>query len=128
MSFSFNEMLNQPMLNFERLTFEEAQELINGPSVPNGRFDAHIEEYNEAQSFLVDIYDDNNKGTDNINSSEEYRPWDGPYDGDPSDLDYTTIDYCDICDRKDRQVGTMHHARGATGRVCPVMFIGDCCK
>lgn len=44
----------------------------------------------------------------------------------PSDLDYRKVDICDYC--KTNGPGWMYHAAGATGRVCAVLFIGDCCK
>jgi hypothetical protein len=55
----------------------------------------------------------------------DQRPWDGPYDGKPSELNYRTLDRCDTCEK--RKLGTMYHARGATGRVCPVLFLCDIC-
>jgi hypothetical protein len=62
----------------------------------------------------------------------DQRPYDGPYEGDPSDLDYRTVDFCDDCgdlsNLKSKTTGKMFHSRGATGRVCPVLFIGDCCS
>lgn len=60
---------------------------------------------------------------------------DGPHEGDPSDLDYETTDYCDQCsglnhsNLKPKKLGVMFHARGATGRVCPVLFLcHECLK
>ncbi len=64
----------------------------------------------------------------------EQRPWDGPFNGEPSELDYETEDHCDLCNDlhrtnfKPKVLGTMIHARGATGRVCPVMFICHPCR
>ena len=43
----------------------------------------------------------------------------------PSDLDYRTTDKCDGCN--ERKPGKMMHASGATGRVCPVLFLCDEC-
>lgn len=62
----------------------------------------------------------------------DQRPWDGPYEGDPADLNYETSDHCDSCNSnldmsKPRKLGIMYHARGATGRVCPVLFICHDC-
>jgi hypothetical protein len=55
------------------------------------------------------------------------RPWDAPFEGDPSELDYTTVSECDHC-QVSGSIGTMHHARGATGRVCEVLFICHSCR
>lgn len=44
----------------------------------------------------------------------------------PADLDYRTEDTCDNCEEFGS--GTMYHAAGATGRVCPVLFLCDECK
>ena len=43
----------------------------------------------------------------------------------PSDLNYDTIEHCDVC--RSEQLGTMHHAAGATGRVCPVLWTCHYC-
>jgi len=47
-------------------------------------------------------------------------------------LNYETNDWCDGCDTmhtKEQVRGVMHHARGATGRVSPVLFLcHDCLK
>lgn len=43
----------------------------------------------------------------------------------PSDCDYETTDSCDACNT--RALGTMLHARGASGRVCPVLFVCHSC-
>lgn len=42
------------------------------------------------------------------------------------DENYRTIDTCDGC-KKTKVTGTMLHAVGATGRVCPVLFLCDEC-
>ena len=42
-----------------------------------------------------------------------------------SDADYRTTDTCDDC--AEVAEGTMYHAVGATGRVCPVLFLCDDC-
>ena len=45
----------------------------------------------------------------------------------PWDANYTAVDKCDQCDKT--KEGTMLHAEGATGRVCPVLFFcHDCYK
>ena len=41
------------------------------------------------------------------------------------DENYRTTDKCDGCGT--RAAGTMFHAAGATGRVCPVLFLCDGC-
>ena len=41
------------------------------------------------------------------------------------DENYRTLDKCDGCGRS--LDGTMFHATGATGRVCPVLFLCDAC-
>jgi len=41
------------------------------------------------------------------------------------DENYRTRDNCDGCDKI--AVGTMFHAAGATGRICPVLFLCDAC-
>lgn len=46
---------------------------------------------------------------------------------DPHELDYQTIDKCDGCDAE-QIMGTMFHAAGATGRVCPVLFLCFACS
>ncbi len=38
---------------------------------------------------------------------------------------YRTTETCDGCDKI--ADGTMYHAAGATGRVCPVLFLCDAC-
>lgn len=38
-----------------------------------------------------------------------------------SDLNYVARDTCDSCDKEGE--GQMLHAAGATGRVCPVLFL-----
>jgi len=43
-----------------------------------------------------------------------------------ADQDYTTTDTCDGCGEHAR--GTMFHAAGATGRVCPVLFLCFACS
>ena len=43
-----------------------------------------------------------------------------------ADQDYTTTDTCDGCGEHAR--GTMFHAAGATGRVCPVLFLCFACQ
>lgn len=43
-----------------------------------------------------------------------------------SDLNYRTIDKCDSCEQ--HKPGVMLHAAGATGRVCPVLFLCDDCQ
>jgi hypothetical protein len=49
----------------------------------------------------------------------------------PSSFDYETEDYCDSCNdldhSKPKKLGIMHHARGATGRICEVMFLCHSC-
>jgi len=42
------------------------------------------------------------------------------------DENYRTRDNCDGC-RAHAVHGTMLHATGATGRVCPVLFLCDAC-
>jgi hypothetical protein len=42
------------------------------------------------------------------------------------DENYRTRDTCDGCKAHAVQ-GTMLHAMGATGRVCPVLFLCDAC-
>ena len=44
----------------------------------------------------------------------------------PSDLDHRSTEECDAC--RERKQGTMFHAAGATGRVCPVLFLCDDCS
>lgn len=39
---------------------------------------------------------------------------------------YETEDFCDNCDKYRK--GTMIHAPGATGRVCPVLFLCPECN
>lgn len=69
-----------------------------------------------------------------IDRFSDQRPWDGPFDGEPSELDYETTDHCDGCNDlnhtnlKPKVLGTMLHARGATGRVCPVLFLCHSCQ
>ena len=41
------------------------------------------------------------------------------------DENYTCIDTCDGCE--EHAQGTMFHAAGATGRVCPVLFLCNTC-
>ena len=41
------------------------------------------------------------------------------------DENYRTVEKCDGCGTL--AAGTMHHAAGATGRVCPVLFLCDAC-
>jgi hypothetical protein len=43
----------------------------------------------------------------------------------PSDLNYDTVDTCDQCGEV--HAGWMYHAAGATGRVCPVLFLCHKC-
>jgi len=40
--------------------------------------------------------------------------------------DYTTTDTCDGCG--EHAEGTMYHAEGATGRICPVLFLCFGCQ
>jgi hypothetical protein len=42
------------------------------------------------------------------------------------DENYQCIDNCDGC-KAYKVHGTMLHATGATGRVCPVLFLCDAC-
>ena len=42
------------------------------------------------------------------------------------DENYRTTEKCDGCGTL--AAGTMHHAAGATGRVCPVIFLCDECR
>lgn len=42
------------------------------------------------------------------------------------DENYRTIDTCDSC-KETKVTGIMLHAAGATGRVCPVLFLCDEC-
>jgi hypothetical protein len=42
------------------------------------------------------------------------------------DENYQCVDNCDGC-RSHAVQGTMLHATGATGRVCPVLFLCDSC-
>ena len=42
------------------------------------------------------------------------------------DENYRTTKKCDGCDTL--AAGTMFHAAGATGRVCPVLFLCDSCR
>ena len=44
----------------------------------------------------------------------------------PADLDYRTTDKCDGCG--EQKEGLMMHRAGATGRVCPVLFLCDDCR
>lgn len=44
----------------------------------------------------------------------------------PSDMNYNTTDKCDDCGKI--APGTMLHAAGATGRVCPVLFLCNNCN
>jgi hypothetical protein len=52
------------------------------------------------------------------------------YDGSPvvnaSDLNHEALDRCDSCGK--HAYGTMLHAAGATGRVCPVLFLCYVCN
>jgi len=41
-------------------------------------------------------------------------------------LNYETTDTCDGCGQKAE--GVMFHARGATGRICPVLFLCHKCS
>lgn len=43
----------------------------------------------------------------------------------PDSLNYRTVDKCDGCG--ETAEGTMLHAKGATGRICPVLFLCDKC-
>lgn len=54
---------------------------------------------------------------DEENTSEEI---------DASSLDYETLSKCDQCGGS--ALGTMFHARGATGRICAVLFLCNECK
>jgi len=45
---------------------------------------------------------------------------------DASSLDYETLSKCDRCGGS--ALGTMFHARGATGRICAVLFLCNECK
>lgn len=42
------------------------------------------------------------------------------------DENYRTTEKCDGCGTL--AAGTMYHAAGATGRVCPVLFLCDACR
>lgn len=59
----------------------------------------------------------------------EQPPLFSEYDGSPvdkpSDLDYACIDRCDLCGKIGK--GMMYHTAGATGRVCPVIFVCNAC-
>lgn len=44
---------------------------------------------------------------------------------DPADLNRRTTDKCDSCGKV--ATGWLYHEAGATGRVCAVLFICDCC-
>ena len=46
--------------------------------------------------------------------------------GKAEDENYRTTEKCDGCGTL--AAGTMHHAAGATGRVCPVIFLCDACR
>jgi len=45
---------------------------------------------------------------------------------DPAELNRRTVDRCDGC--SERREGILYHAAGATGRVCPVLFLCDECN
>ena len=42
------------------------------------------------------------------------------------DENYRATEKCDGCDTL--AAGTMYHAAGATGRICPVLFLCDACR
>lgn len=56
----------------------------------------------------------------------EYFHWDSrePVEN-PADYNYITTDKCDGCGEEKR--GIMMHSAGATGRVCPVLFLCEPC-
>lgn len=47
---------------------------------------------------------------------------------DPKSLNYRTVAKCDGWECGERKEGIMFHAAGATGRVCPVLFLCDECN
>lgn len=57
--------------------------------------------------------------------TELYSEYDGSPVVNPSDLNHVAVDRCDSCHEVKR--GTMLHAAGATGRVCPVLFLCPAC-
>jgi hypothetical protein len=61
-----------------------------------------------------------------MSGNQYYSDYDGAPVVNPSDLNYEIDDVCDSCGRE--ALGIMYHAAGATGRVCPVLFVcHDCC-
>lgn len=61
-----------------------------------------------------------------MNENHQYHWHTGAPVVNAQDENYRTRDNCDGC-RAHAVQGTMLHAAGATGRVCPVLFLCDAC-